>query len=198
MPARDASATLYSGTAAGLMEFLDYTQSKGILAARTAEAYKSACSLLLAIDGDGWHEVDARTLDVDSQMDRYVRLRGRSAKPSTLATYRQRVRAAVELYRSYLANPTAFRGPVATPRSSRGGRDAEGAATNERRPEPEEPATTQSPSRVVDATLVTYPFPLRTGQMAYLQLPRNLPPSDVRRLCAFLESLAIDAEESPA
>jgi hypothetical protein len=189
------TGVLYSGTANGLMEFLDYAKAKGILAQRTANAYKSACSLLLAIDGEGWQEIDVRALDVDRQMDRYVRLRGGSAKPETLSTYRQRVLAAIGLYQSYLVSPTAFRGPAAKPRSSMGRRKTEGVTTNERRPEPEEPTATPGPSRIVDSTLLTYPFPLRSGQMAYLQLPRNVPPSDVRRLCAFLESLAIESSD---
>jgi hypothetical protein len=160
-------AALYSGTAAGLLEFLDYARAKGILARKTAEAYKSASSLALSIDGEGWENAEVRSIDIDQQLDRYIRLRGQKASPETLATYRGRVGKAIQLYVDFLDNPTGFRGP----------REVASAEPSE---------------------LLTYPFPLRAGGMAYLQLPRELTHADVKRLSSFLESLAIDMDPGPA
>jgi hypothetical protein len=183
-------AALYSGTAKGLLEFLDYARVKGMLARKTSESYKSASSLVLAIDGAGWENIEVRGLDLDQQLDRYIRLRGAKASPQTLGTYGQRVRSAIELYRDFLDNPTGFRGPSARPRP--------GSTAVRRSPATEtgQQAAPHASTRVISSAepsdLVTYPFPLRTGGMAYLQLPRELTHSDVRRLCSFLESLAID------
>jgi hypothetical protein len=194
-PDEEISSSLFSGKAQGLIEFLGYVKSKGILAGRTADAYKSACSLVLSIDGDGWEKSDVRGLDVDLQMQRYIRLRGASAKPASLTTYRHRVQAAIDLYRTFLDNPAGFRGSSARRPSASRRRGDEPASSA---PAPDGPPSPRTSSPEGSA-LVTYPFPLRSGAMAYLQLPRDLPSSDAKRLCAFLDSLAIDssAETSP-
>jgi hypothetical protein len=193
------SSALYDGRAKGLVEFLEYVRAKGILAGQTAEAYKSACTRVLAIDGADWATTDVRILDVERQVERYIRLRGASASPTSLATYRQRVKAAINLYRTFLDNPTAFRGP--TPRRP-GGTARSRPKERETKVAPAAPTSEPAPRQVGEpdaaSSLVTYPFPMRSGAMIYLQLPRNLPRSEVKRLCAFLESLAIDPPDGDA
>ena len=186
------SANLYEGTAAGLLEFLDYARAKGILARKTADAYKSASSLVLSIEGEGWEATDLRNVDLDQQVNRYIRLRGQKASPQTLATYHQRVATAIDLYLDFLGNPAGFRGPAGRPRQAVGG------GRRETGPSVSNPPT-QQPARGRKATvLVTYPFPLRSGAMAYLQLPRQLSEADVKRLSTFLQSLAIDGDDTTA
>ena len=190
------SAGLYSGTAAGLLEFLDYARAKGILARKTAEAYKSASSLALSIDGQGWENAEVRNIHIDQQLDRYIRLRGQKASPQTLATYRGRVGKAIQLYVDFLDNPTGFRGPSA--RSRPGGTSVRRPpATPAAKPTSQLPRLREVPS-AEPSELLTYPFPLRAGGMAYLQLPRELNHADVKRLSSFLESLAIDSDPGPA
>jgi hypothetical protein len=199
----EGSSALYSGKSEGLLEFLEYLKAKGVLAGNTADAYKYACSRVLAIDGPDWMSTDVRGLDVELQMDRYIRLRGASAKPASLTTYRQRVEAAIELYRTFLDNPAGFRSPATKHRSRptsgrpagvRGADRSEKPETTRRNEERSERAAPADPG----VNLVTYPFPLRSGVMVYFQLPRDLPASEAKRMCAFLESLAIDPiDESP-
>ena len=43
--------------------------------------------------------------------------------------------------------------------------------------------------------MITYPFPLRTSQVARLALPPDLTMADVRRLSADMALLAIDSEQ---
>jgi hypothetical protein len=43
---------------------------------------------------------------------------------------------------------------------------------------------------------VEYPFPLREGRLAYLKLPVDLKATEVKRLTAFLNTLAVDADIS--
>jgi len=188
-------AALYSGNAAGLLEFLDYARAKGILARKTAEAYKSASSLALSIEGDGWENAEVRNIDSDHQLDRYIRLRGQTASPQTLATYRGRLGKAIQLYVDFLDNPTGFRGPTA--RSRPGGTSARRTPATTAKQTGQLPRPGEVPS-AEPSELLTYPFPLRAGGMAYLQLPRELTHADVRRLSSFLESLAIDTNPGPA
>ncbi len=194
---------MYEGTGTGLLEFLDYVKAKGMLAGSTADAYKSACMRVLGID-ENWTSTDVRSLDVELQMGRYIRRRGASAKPASLTTYGQRVRAAIELYRTFLDNPAGFRGSTAKQRSSSSSTRSTGLRSTERTEKLEAKGgsetrdSTRNPPLEFGSSLVTYPFPLRSGAMAYLQLPRHLAGSDVRRLCAFLSSLAIDAADEPS
>jgi hypothetical protein len=197
MPSNEATpAALYAGTAKGLLDFLDYARSKGILARKTAEAYKSASSLALSIDGDGWENADLRGLDLDQQLDRYIRLRGQKASPQTLATYRRRVGKAIELYLDFLANPTAFRAPTARPRITAPSARRQPVATTVK--QADQPSRAREVSAAEPTELLTYPFPLRGGGMAYLQLPRDLTHADATRLSSFLESLAIDSKTGSA
>ena len=48
-----------------------------------------------------------------------------------------------------------------------------------------------TPSR---SGLVEYPFPLREGRFAFLRLPADLKMADVKRLTAYLSTLADNAE----
>lgn len=191
------SANLYEGTAAALLEFLDYARAKGILARKTAEAYKSASSLVLSIEGEGWEATDLRNVDLDQQVNRYIRLRGQKASPQTLATYRQRVAKAIDLYLDFLGNPAGFRGPAGRPRKAVGGDRRQNGPSVSNRPT-QQPARGREATVVEPADLVTYPFPLRSGAMAYLQLPRQLSEADVKRLSTFLQSLAIDGDDTAA
>jgi hypothetical protein len=44
------------------------------------------------------------------------------------------------------------------------------------------------------SAIITYPFPLREGVLASIELPDDLTRREARRLSAFIESLAIDTE----
>lgn len=49
------------------------------------------------------------------------------------------------------------------------------------------------------ADLIDYPFPLRSGQVANLRLPKRLEKKDSERLGAFLETLVLEPQrEIPA
>jgi hypothetical protein len=179
-----------SATAAGLLDFLRWTQEKGLLPAPTAGARRSAAQKVLEIDGDGWRDIDVRALDVEEQFERFARLRGSKYSPGSLKTYGQRFRDAVALYLDYLANPTGFRAPRSrstrtTKPTSVSGADSgivTESATVERIP-------------AVARDLITYPFPMQSGVLAYVQLPMRVAASDAERLCAFIRSIAVAAED---
>lgn len=184
-------------TASGLMEFLAYVKEKGLMAGRTAEAYKSATTRILQIDGENWEDTDLRSIDLDMQMDRFVRLQGTKFKPETLQTYKGRFRSAVAEYLRYQNDPMTYRGPISqrperqrkpAPAASKSHPDAAAGTAREpaeRYRQTEEPGGGRP-------SLVKYPFPLRSGQMAYLELPRDLSRVEAQRMAAFIASLAID------
>jgi len=183
-----------SGTAAGLIQFLGWMKEKGLMKAATAAAWRSAAQGVLEIDGEGWSEIDLRTLNVDDQFQRFAHLRGPKYTPASLNTYGQRFRDAVARYLEYLANPTGFRPP--TSRSARPAGKAKGRSAA---PTDTSPGTGESVpviERPVAGArdLITYPFPLQSGDLAYVQLPVRVLPADAERLCAFIRSIAFVTE----
>lgn len=181
--------SMRSGTASGLLEFLKWTQEKGLVKPATAGARRSAAQKVLEIDGEGWRDIDIRALDVEEQFQRFATLRGSKYSPGSLNTYGQRFRDAVALYLEYLGNPTGFRAPPS--RSARGGKA--------KPPRVKRDASNQSPAtapivdqaRATSRDLITYPFPLQNGELAYVQLPVRIEAPDAERLCSFIRSIAI-------
>jgi hypothetical protein len=182
------STALYDGSISGLMDFLSHAKAKGMLAARTADAYRSACMCILSMQGEGWERTSLGDLNLELQVESYARRPGASVKLATLVTYRQRLQAAIELYKEFLDDPAGFQGPAKGRRSpvASSAEPVTGVVLAARTEDVATPRFSNASS------LVTYPFPLRSGALAFLHLPRDLSFSDVRRLCAFLESLAMD------
>ncbi|MBA2607384.1 MAG: hypothetical protein H0U92_00415 [Actinobacteria bacterium] len=52
-------------------------------------------------------------------------------------------------------------------------------------------AGTQQTTR---ATMIKYPFPLREGVLAALDLPSDMTKREAKRLCAFIDSLGIEEQ----
>jgi hypothetical protein len=174
---------------------MEYLKEKGLMHARTADAWRSAAQAVLAVDGEGWTETDLRSLDLESQFQRFANIRGAKYTPASLRTYRQRFRDAASMYLDYLSNPTGFKPRGSVTRRSSGGSSP---SKSDERAVPE--AATQSfpgiekrdevPSSA--PKLLTYPFPMSGGELAYLQLPVHVSARDVERLCSFIRSIALD------
>jgi hypothetical protein len=186
-----------SGTADGLIAFLDWAARTGELSANTAAAYKTAVTRVLEIDGEAWADTSVRELDVSRQMDRFARLRASRYNPTSLRSYGNRLSAAVTHYLKYLDDPATFRAAnPSTPRAKgsekavrRTARDGSGSASVA-------DTSRTGTSRIASGDLVQYPFPLRAGVMAYFSLPRDLSRTEAQRIAAFIASLAIDPAES--
>ncbi len=178
------SDELHNGTAAGLLQFLDYSAEKGLLNAKTAGARKSACVKVLEIDGAAWRNRKVGEIDIEDQINRFSRKVGSRYSPGSLATYGQRCRDALTEYTEFLANPTGYRGPKA----KRRGEPVRATTPTARRTG----APKQGRSPVgTESDLITYPFPLSAGTLGYVQLPREIIADDAERLCHFIRSLAI-------
>ncbi|MCW1430336.1 hypothetical protein [Novosphingobium sp. JCM 18896] len=91
-----------------LLEFLDYLAAKGLMAKATASARKAASSQILGVlDPD--EAADITALDLDQVVTRFQNLHGKKYTPQSLTTYKSRVKAAIDDFDSYSANPLAFR-----------------------------------------------------------------------------------------
>lgn len=177
-----------------MVEHWNWAAAKGLMNANTAGALRAACSQVLSVL-DGWETTDIRTINIDDVFRRFQNKRSKDFKPESLETYRRRFSHAVRLFLEYADNPASWKAPSqgrSTRKQKNGGNGGEGADRV-----PDRSPTGSSPG----AALVEYPFPLREGRLAYLRLPADLKVAEVRRLTAYLNTLAIDSttgSEEPA
>lgn len=175
-------------TGKGLVDHWTWASQKGVMNKNTANGIRAACSNVMGVLDD-WESQDIKKLDVESTLVRFQNLKKKEFKPVVLETYKRRFRLAVTSYLSYLEDPsgwkpTTIRRAVAGEKENGEKRSAESAHS----PKHELP----------QVNMVEYPFPLREGQSVRLVLPRDLKTAEVKRLTAFMSTLAIDFDPSAA
>jgi hypothetical protein len=184
-----------SGTAEGLIAFLEWASRTGELSPNTAASYKTAVTQVLEIDGEAWIKTKILDLDIERQLDRFARLRASRYSATSLRTYGNRFKAATSHYFKYLEDPATFRTgqlKATRPKSSDRPQTETGSTAKSRKQVPQSRVTPSDIAASESSDLVQYPFPLRAGIMAYLSLPRDLRRVEAQRIGAFVASLAID------
>ena len=170
----------------------------------TAKAYRAACSQILRVLDD-WEAVDVGTLDLDDVFQRFQNKRSKDFTPESLDTYRKRFTTARNSFIRYISNPSAWKMPIKNREARLASRQNISAV-----PLPvvrvENSVTTDDVSSDAASVrqgfasadqasqFVDYPFPLRENMIAHLRLPADLQVREVKRLSAFLASLAVNAE----
>ena len=187
----DRSRLVASGTAEGLLEFADYLAAKGYATPATTTPWKSAAKQVFStVEGETeWKSKDVRGLDLGEYLTRFETMTRGQYKTQSLAAYRARLRRALEAYEAYLRD-----GRTPTPGQPRARRSVEktgGASAGLQGGGETSVTTPAAPSPV--ASLVEYPFPLRSG-MAYLRLPRELDKGDAERLATFVRTLVFEPQ----
>jgi hypothetical protein len=182
-------------TGKGLIDFLGFAAERGLMNGNTAGGLKAASrEVLSAVEGDGWSSVDLRTIDPHDFAARFERLRIGKLKPESLLVYKSRFRNAVQMYFTYLENPSGWRYKAERPASARskpgpptaapGGPESQRTASGD--------SSTGAASAGSRASTIDYPFPLRPGLVVTLRLPVDLTKLESLRLAAFIDSLAVE------
>ena len=165
-----------------------WAADKCLMNTNTANALRAACTQVLAVS-ESWETLDVRTIDIDDICRRFQNKRSKDFKPDSLDAYKRRFGQAVKLFLDYANDPSSWKVP-AQERSSRKEKKSSAAANGE--------VVVTTPERPISASvvsgLVDYPFPLREGRLAYMKLPADLKLAEVKRLTAYLTTLAVDAE----
>ncbi len=198
-------------TGADLFTFLDFAAAKGLLKPATAHAHKaSAKAVLSAVDDPA--KIDLKTADVD---DLYQRFANRNASlpptkrlsPTSLESYRHRTRQAVKWFLDWSGDQAGWRpnfrvvklAPNGKPKKRKSAEKApEKAPSAEFNPVAAALSGLWKPPQVeapIKGRLAEYAFPLREGQtLVRFHLPVDLKLAEARKLSAFLELMAVDAE----
>lgn len=182
-----ATPDVSSGNVAGLMAFFDFMISKGYGKAGAINPWRSAAKNVFAVvEGEEFEDFDVRSFNMDEYLSRFENMSMGKYTADSLAAYRSRFRKGIEAYRSYLADPN-WR-PNNTRRSvTDGGKDTK--SSRGRTAEGSEPVAPSLPS---SASLIAYPFPLKSGQVAQLHLPTQLDRDDAERLTHFVRALVFE------
>lgn len=189
-----ATTSVTSGTGDGLVEFLGWAAKKGNLNPNTAAALRSASRELLGVEAEdgNFAGIEIRSLDVDDLGRRFANLRASAYSPASLETYQSRFRRAVEMYKKFLENPATWR-PDTRERGSQRPKAQQSGDTARADRRGTEPAQTAGEERR-DSNFIVYPFPIRKGVVASLSLPAEMSTSEAKRLCSFIETLAIEEQ----
>lgn len=173
-----------------LIEHWNYAADKGLMNRNSAYSYRSACSKVLSVI-DGWESVDITAIDVDETITRFKNLQARNYKPKSLEVYAARFRKAVDSYLKFVSDPGSWK-----PKSRQvSNSNHEGTASSKSPATQNNTEVSASQAVSVNRGLIDYPFPLRDGITVRLQLPRDITISEVKRLQAFMSTLATDFEE---
>lgn len=180
-----------------LVEFWKRVADKGLMKANTANAFRAACSQILAVDED-WQATDVATLNVEQLLRRFQNKRHADFKPDSLEAYKRRFQTALRSFLEYAEDPSSWKPPG----QERNRRRDQGDNLEDERPSaprsvspPKEPADREQSSEYSE--YIEYPFPLRPGRIARLKLPIDLTRTEVKRLAAFISTLNVEPEESP-
>jgi hypothetical protein len=169
------------------VDFWKWAPSKGLVNANTATALRVAVTQVLGVI-DNWETVDVATLDTDDVFTRFVNLKSSGFTPDSLQTYKSRFNRALRTFLDYAKDPAAWKPKAAA--TAKKASNGSGAAGTPKDVSTDVVVTTQLPTSRIG--LVEYPFPLREGRFAYLKLPADLTLADVKRLTAYLTTLALD------
>jgi hypothetical protein len=172
-------------TVAGLFEFCDFVVEKGYGTTAATDPWKTAVRKILGtVYGEDFESADLTSLDYDDLLSRFETLSRGRYKHDSVVTYGRRLRNAVDAYFAYVdtGKPPQLR------RSS--------AAAKPAKAEAKKPASSPSARQQEQmGELIKFPFPLRTGEMAQLHLPRRLQRDDADRLSAFLRTLQTEPQK---
>jgi hypothetical protein len=179
-----------SSTAKDLVNHWDWAASKGVMNANSANALKTACTRVLEVE-KGWEAQDITGLDVDAIVKRFRNLKAKSYTPDSLKEYERRFRKAHSSYLAYLRDPSSWKvaGRDRAPRNGKSEKAPSATTTA---------MVVQAPVREPQAGFVDYPFPLREGRIVRMNLPVDLKASEIKRLTAFLATLAVDNDSPEA
>jgi hypothetical protein len=176
---------------AALLEFLDYLAAKGLMAKATVAARKAAAGQILGIlEPDEASDVTA--LDLDQVVHRFQNLHGKKYTPQSLTTYKSRVKAAIDDFTSYSANPLAFRPSVQSRERAKPKNGKPPFA--QKVPEDSEPVRTEVNPRPVHSAVASsniLPIPLRADLTVFIQgLPFDLTAQEARKISNVVLAMA--------
>lgn len=173
------------------LAFHDYLGKKGLVPTGTAQARKASANKVLAILEPDEAE-DVTQIDLDDVMKRFANLHGSDYSPGSLKTYKSRVGASLDDFRSYVSNPMAFRPNIKTRQTTKkASTDSIGASDRSTSAEePRRAQTSSAPSSIGGPEIL--PIPLRPDLTVRIQgLPYDLSAQEAKKIANVIQAMAM-------
>lgn len=174
-----------------LVSFLDWTAEKGIMAKNTVNGRKAAVGSVLGIL-DPEEQGDITTVDLDSVMTRFVNLQGKKYNTSSLNVYKSRTNAAINDFKSWLADPLSFKPNSAKVEKKATSKPAKKAGSVT------QPASSDAPSNAhvgqapQSATANVFPIQIRENLVVRIHgLPFDLTKAEAERIANVVRAMAM-------
>jgi hypothetical protein len=177
-------------TGKDLVDHWSWAAEKGIMKKNSAFALKSACANVLSVIDD-WESIDITSVDVEDAITRFKNIQARNYKPKSLEAYGKRFRNAVESFLEYIQDPGAWKPTSRQIQPANSSSDNKPKKKHDIQKEEDQIAPQPASGR----GLIDYPFPLRDGLTVRLMLPRDITVNEVKRLNAFMSTLAVDFDK---
>jgi len=177
-----------------LHEFIDYVSDKGLVKQATARNWRNAASRIFGILEES-EQSDVRNIDIDSVCQRYVNLNGKEVKPSSLQTYRSRLKSAISDFVKYTDDPMSYR-PGINQRSSRKKSEKESVASSSVQDKVEKIQNSQvlnvENDRTPTSSKSTYPIPIPLREDLIVQIigvPFDLTEAEAEKIARVVKAL---------
>lgn len=191
-PSGDIRATTIDGT----FTFFDWMVSKGYGTDSQVNPWRIAIKQVFStVEGsEDYGSFNWAETDLDDYLERFQRIAGANYKTESIVAYGRRVRNGLDAHRYYLETGRA---PASTPRAPRKKREQPAAAASSGGGNGSNvtPITAAASAGGAQPGMVTFPYPLDSGQVATFILPPRLTPGDVTRIRTFIGTLVDETPE---
>ena len=175
----------------GLVSFLDWTAEKGIMAKNTVNGRKAAVGSVLGIL-DPEEQGDITTIDLDSVMTRFVNLHGKKYNTSSLNVYKSRTNAAINDFKSWLADPLSFKPNGSKAEKKSTPKPAKKAGSAPQSMTSETPSNAQIGQTPHSATANVFPIQIRENLVVRVHgLPFDLTKAEAERIANVVKAMAM-------
>ena len=180
----------------GLLSFLDYVCEKHLMKTATARSWKAACNQVFGILSSEEQD-DLSSIDLDSVFYRFENKNAQQFSPSSLTTYKSRVRKALDEFLKFKDNPSSWR-PSLDQRTSRRVKTKQQETTKSNNRSNTYVSTSPPKNEYHNTEIgMTHNYPLREGITVKISgLPRDLKLNEAKRIGAFLTTLCEDFDPS--
>lgn len=177
----------------GLIEFLDWTAEKGLMARNTVNGRKAAVSGVLGVL-DPEEKGDVTVVDLNSVMTRFINLQGKKYSTGSLNVYKSRTNAAINDFRQYLNDPLSFK-----PTGNKAEKKPSSNSSKQKKPSgalrsSEPNHSTGSPTMAHQVSANVFPIQIRENVVVRIHgLPFDLTQAEAERIANVVKAMAVIA-----
>lgn len=179
-----------------LHEFLDYVSDKGLIKHNTARNWRNAASRIFGMLEEN-EQSDVRNIDIDSICQRYANLNGKDVTPSSLQTYRSRLKSAVNDFVKYTNDPMSYR-PSINQRSTSKKSEKEFVISNfqdKAEKVQTDPFLNIGNAQTIPISKSTYPIPIPLREDLVVQVigvPFDLTEVEAEKIARVIKALGVE------